>query len=80
MTKIGGICSGKWKFHGTIEYRRIPKRILKCISSGEIDKYFDCTIFKDKPECKQAMIHGMCIVSMLTSDCNIMIGMSNVEN
>ena len=46
-------------------------RVLKCITSDELDKYFNCTVFSDKPECRQAMIHGMAIAAMLISDCTI---------
>lgn len=51
------------------------QRILDCITSNELDKYFNCTVFSDKPECRQAMIHGMCIASMLISDCSTIIMM-----
>lgn len=29
----------------------------------------DATVFKDNQECKQAIIHGMVMASMLTSRC-----------
>ena len=32
-------------------------------------KMIDATVFKDNQECKQAIIHGMVIASMLTSRC-----------
>ena len=59
------------KYTLLIDKSEYQKRVLKCITSEEIDKYFNTTSFSDKPECKQAMIFGMCIASMLTSDCII---------
>ena len=44
------------------------KRVLDCISSKEIDKYLESSVYAGKDECRQAMIFGMCIASMLTSD------------
>ena len=43
------------------------QKILDCISSDEVDKYLDNTSFKDIPQCKQAMVHGMLIAAMMTS-------------
>ena len=54
----------------TSEYQ---KRVLDCIGSEEIDKFFGSTMFAGLPESnmyKQAMIHGMIIASMMTSQCN----------
>lgn len=54
----------------TTEYQ---KKVLDCIASEEIDKFFGATYFKNLPEadmCKQAMIYGMAIASMMTSRCN----------
>lgn len=49
------------------------QKVLDCISSEEIDKFFGATYFKNLPEadmCKQAMIYGMAITSMMTSRCD----------
>lgn len=43
------------------------------LTPKEIDKFFDNTVFVDDPKCRQAMIHGMRIAAMLTSDCNPMV-------
>lgn len=59
-----------------IDISEYQQKVLDCISSEEIDKFFDSTIFADIPEssmCKQAMIHGMVIASMMTSQCNQII-------
>lgn len=59
-----------------IDISEHQQKVLDCISSEEIDKFFDSTIFADIPEssmCKQAMIHGMVIASMMTSQCNHVI-------
>lgn len=57
----------------TTEYQQ---RVLECIGSEEVDKFFGATMFANLPEssiCKQAMIHGMAIASMMTSQCNPVI-------
>nr|WP_270249165.1 hypothetical protein [Coprococcus catus] len=54
----------------SIEYHQ---KVLDCIYSEEIDKFFGATYFKNLPEadmCKQTMIYGMAIVSMMTSRCD----------
>lgn len=50
-----------------IDIKEFQTKILEFIASDEIDKFFNCTTFANIPECKQAMIYGMCIASMLTS-------------
>lgn len=50
-----------------IDIKEFQTKILEFIASDEMDKFFSCTTFADIPECKQAMIYGMCIASMLTS-------------
>lgn len=57
----------------TTEYQQ---RVLECIGSEKVDKLFGSTMFVNLPEssmCKQAMIHGMAIASMMTSQCNQVI-------
>ena len=56
-----------------IDSREFQQKILDFISSDEFDKIFNSTVFADKPECKQAMIHGMCVASMLTSRCDHLV-------
>ena len=45
------------------------KKVLDYIGYGEIDKMIDSTVYKDKPECRGAIIHGMALASMLTGAC-----------
>ena len=52
-----------------IDSTEFQQKVLDYISSCEIDKMIDATVFKDSQECKQAIIHGMVIASMLTSRC-----------
>lgn len=52
-----------------IDSTEFQRKVLDYISSCEIDKMIDATVFKDNQECKQAIIHGMVIASMLTSRC-----------
>lgn len=52
-----------------IDATEFQQKVLDYISSCEIDKMIDATVFKDNQECKQAIIHGMIIASMLTNRC-----------
>lgn len=52
-----------------IDTKEFQQRLIDCITSEEIDKFFKNTIFADDKRCKQAMIHGMCVASMMTSCC-----------
>lgn len=53
-----------------VDVNEFQAKVLDFITSDEIDKFYNSTTFADKPECKQAMIHGMCIASLLTCQCN----------
>lgn len=56
-----------------IDSTEYQQKVLDCICSGEIDKFFGATYFKNLPEAdvrKQAMIYGMTIASMITSRCD----------
>ncbi len=59
-----------------IDSTEYQQKVLDCIGSGEIDKFFGATYFKNLPEadmCKQAMIYGMAIASMMTSRCDLLV-------
>lgn len=56
-------------FRGLIDATEFQKLIMDYIYSDEMDKMIDSTIFEDDPKCRAAMVHGMCIASMLTSRC-----------
>jgi hypothetical protein len=56
-----------------IDSQKFQEKILDFMTSEELDKFFNCTVFADKPECRQAMIHGICIASMLVSKCDSFI-------
>lgn len=59
-----------------VDISEYQQRVLNCIGSEEIDKFFGSTMFASLPESniyKQAMIHGMVIASMMTSQCNQVI-------
>lgn len=63
----------KVKYKVLIDNQEFQKRILDLITTEELDKFFNCTIYAEKENSdsyKAAMIHGMCIASMMTSDCN----------
>ena len=56
-----------------IDSTEYQQKVLDCISSEEIDKFFGATYFKNLPEadmCKQDMIYGMAIASMIISRCD----------
>lgn len=51
----------------------LQRKVIDCVTSDGIDKFFAATYFKDNPEskaCRQAMIHGMVIASMMTCQCD----------
>lgn len=59
-----------------VDISEYQQRVLNCIGLEEIDKFFGSTMFTSLPESnmyKQAMIHGMAIASMMTSQCNQVI-------
>ena len=56
-----------------IDSTEYQQKVLDCIYSEQIDKFFGVTYFKNLPEadmCKQAMIYGMAIAAMMTSRCD----------
>lgn len=72
----------KEKYLTLIDPQEYQQRVLDCITSDEINKFFDVTVFKnskDSQECKQAMIHGMIMASMMTSYCTRIFITNNVE-
>lgn len=59
-----------------IDSTEYQQKVLDCICSEQIDKFFGGTYFKNLPEadmCKQAMIYGMAIASMMTSRCEQLV-------
>lgn len=52
-----------------IDPSEFQQKVLDYIGSDELDKMIDNTVFKNNPECKSAITHGMAIASMLTSRC-----------
>lgn len=59
----------KYNYRILIDKEEFQQRITDCITSDELDKFFNCTVFADKSECRGAMMHGMIIAAMLTTDC-----------
>lgn len=56
-----------------IDSTEYQQKVLDCICSEQIDKFFGVTYFKNLPEadmCKQAMIYGMAIAAMMASRCD----------
>lgn len=71
ITEIGVIgVDDHIQYSEFVSIKEFQNRVLDCINSEELDKFFNSTVFADKPECRQAMIHGMCIASMLINDCS----------
>lgn len=59
-----------------VNVSEFQKKVLEFINSGELDKYFESTVFNNhehKNDCKSAMMTGMSFASMLTSDCQIIV-------
>ena len=49
--------------------QELQQVILDYVRSDNFDKMFNSTVFKDNPDYKPAMVHGMVVASMLTSQC-----------
>ena len=62
-----------------VNVSEFQKKVLEFVTSGELDKFFKNTVFDNyeyKNDCKSAMITGMSLASMITSDCELIgIGM-----
>ena len=65
------------KYLVLIDSKEFQQKILDCITTEKIDKFFHNSVFSDDERCKQAMIHGMSIASMFTSYCNPVLIKSN---
>lgn len=52
-----------------INVNEFRETILKYINSDKINDIVDSTVFKDIPNGKQAIIHGMVMAVMITSEC-----------
>lgn len=61
------------KYKILIDSQEFQRRILDLITTDELDKFFNRTVYAEKENSnsyKTAMIHGMCIASMMTSQCD----------
>ena len=59
-----------------VNVSEFQKKVLEFVNSGELDKYFENTVFNNheyKNDCKFAMITGMSLASILTSDCELYV-------
>lgn len=56
-----------------VDSKEFQEKILDYVSSNELDKMISNTIFADKPECKQAVIHGMVWASLLICKCDSIV-------
>lgn len=74
----------EYNYKVLIDSEELHKKILDAITTeSEINKIFNNTIFAAKENSelyKQAMIHGMCIASMMTSYCEPMCVKEKIEN
>lgn len=52
-----------------IDSTEFQTKVLNYIGSEDFNKMVNSTMFKDDQDCKNAMIHGMYIASMLTCKC-----------
>ena len=53
-----------------INATEFQEKILDYISSDELNKMVNNTIFSDDQKCRSAIIHGMITASMMISKCN----------
>lgn len=65
------------KYSTFIDSKEFQSKILEFIGSDEIDRFFNCTVFADIPSCRQAMIYGMCIASMMVCKCEQFVSKQN---
>lgn len=61
-----------------VDIGEFQRTVLDFIASNEIDRMIDSTVFKDNPNYKSAIIHGITIAAMLTSRCNVVYTVSRV--
>ena len=80
MVLNGDIMNDKYNYKILIDKKEFQHRIKDCITSDELDKFFNCTVFADKSEYRYAMIHGMIIASMLASDCELFFTKEELES
>ena len=62
----------EYTYRKLIDSKEFQQKILDIISSEELDKFFNNTVFAEKENSdsyKAAMIHGMCVASMMVCDC-----------
>lgn len=62
----------EYKYRVLIDSNEFQQIVLNAITTEEIDKIFNNTIFAAKENSdsyKMAMIHGMCMASMMTDYC-----------
>ena len=65
-----------------IDQYKFQQRILDCVTTDEVDKIFNATVFASNPEsqeCRQAMIHGMIMASMMTCQCDPIFITENIK-
>jgi len=60
----------KQKYKIAIEYKDFQEKILDYITSGKLDEMINHTVFNEDENCKSAIIHGMCIASLVASSCD----------
>ena len=65
------IIESKDNYRLLIDQEDFQRKVLEYMGSEEMNKMIDSTVFKDKPECINAVIHGMAIASMITSRCDL---------
>lgn len=65
------IIESKDNYRLLIDQEDFQRKVLEYMGSEEMNKMIDNTVFKDKPECINAVIHGMAIASMITSRCDL---------
>lgn len=56
-----------------IDSKEFQAKVLDYIFSEDFDKAFNNTIFAGKQECKEAMLHGMCMAAVLTYKCKSLV-------
>ena len=53
-----------------VDVKDAQKRILNCMTTDEVKKFIENSVFSDDPKYTAAITYGMCIASMLLVDCD----------
>lgn len=62
-----------------VDIAEFQNKILEYISSDELDKMISATVFADDTHARSAIIHGMAVAAMLTSQCDLIYATKTIK-